>query len=178
MTSQRYLSMHIGTCLFRLFTFPTQENKKLKKDQMKWNILKNLQKKLIQISFGPQRNSFFLKFYFPHFADGRSSESIPYPLLHLGYYSESRVKQNVSSCHKPKYKDFVMETNNSTPEVLEILLARFEKTIPKSKVEGDFNCCIFQTNFLIQLTLTHSLVYSFIQYISRSFFKFKWQSYI
>ena len=110
--------------------------------------------------------------YFPHFADGRSYESIPYPLLHLGYYSESRVKQNVSSFHKPKYKDFVMETNNSTPEVLEMLLARFEKTIPKSKVEGDFNCCIFQTTFLILLTLTPSLVYSFTRLISRSFYKF------
>ena len=66
-----------------------------------------------------------------------------------------------------------METNNSTPEVLEMLLGRFEKTIPKNKVEGDFNCCIFQTTFLILLTLTHSLVYSFTRLISRSFYKFK-----
>ena len=70
--------------------------------------------------------------YSAHFADGRSSELIPYPLLHLGYDSEPKVKHNVSSCRKPKYRDFVQETNNSLPEVLRMLLKRSEKA---SKLE-------------------------------------------
>ena len=93
-------------------------------------MLKNLQEKTNPNQLWiPRKQS---SVYSAHFADGRSSKLIPYPLLHLGYDSEPKVKHNVSSCSKPKYTDFVQETNNSLPEVLRMLLTRSEKA---SKLE-------------------------------------------
>ena len=81
----------------------------------------------------PQRNNLV---YSAYFFDERSSELTLYPLLHLGYDSQQKVKHTVPFHCKLKHKDFILETNNSTLEVFMMLLVRYEQIRAKKKAEG------------------------------------------